>query len=308
MPPDQLMSVRTGNGITTSLNWVPLTSPNTGSLGPRYKSDRGTPDAAVYPMVDVLTPTYVVATVTTNAGGGGTLHKTEYAYTGMKMAYDGRGWLGFRSNAIQNTAPNDEYLTVTTQNIQNGPNPGPASMSETRRGALDQPAAPLLSRSTFIYCDKTAAAGAQEAATAGTPCATSAKVQRPYLYQSREEGWDLEGVGLPTVTTTNTFNNSGDAREILTVTSSTSGPAQSSNKRTTNDYFADNTSGDSWILGRLKTATVLSDVSGSSSLLPTVSAGAPTSGSGTDPGVTPIQPAVNPAALMAIINLLLGDD
>ncbi|MEX0139528.1 VCBS repeat-containing protein [Massilia sp. LMS1-1-1.1] len=306
-PPDQLMSVRTGNGITTSLNWVLLTSPNTGSLGPRYKSDRGTPDAAAYPMVDVLTPTYVVATVTTNAGFGGTLQKTEYAYSGMKMAYDGRGWLGFRSNAIQNTAPNDEYLTVTTQNIQNGPNPGPASMSETRRGALDQPSAPLLSRSSFIYCDKTATAGAQESATAGVPCATSAKVQRPYLYKSTEEGWDLEGVALPTVTTTNTFNNSGDAREILTVTSSASGAAQSS-KRTTNDYLAGNTSGDSWILGRLKTATVLNDVSGSSSLLPTVSAGAPTSGSGTDPGVTPIQPAVNPAALMAIINLLLGDD
>ncbi|PMQ17131.1 FG-GAP-like repeat-containing protein [Janthinobacterium sp. AD80] len=308
MPPDQLMSVRTGNGITTSLNWVPLTNPNTGSLGQRYKSDRGTPDAAVYPMVDVLTPTYVVATVTTNAGFGGTLQKTEYAYSGMKMAYDGRGWLGFRSYAIQNTAPNDEYLTVTTQNIQNGPNPGPASMSETRRGALDQPSAPLLSRSTFIYCDKTAAAGAQEAASPGAPCATSAKVQRPYLYKSTEEGWDLEGVALPTVTTTNTFNNSGDAREILTVTSSTSGPAQSSSKRTTNDYLADNTSGDSWILGRLKTATVLSDVSASSSLLPTVSAGAPTSGSGTDPGVTPIEPAMNPAAMMAIINLLLGDD
>ncbi|SFX46931.1 Repeat domain-containing protein [Janthinobacterium lividum] len=308
MPPDQLMSVRTGNGITTSLNWVPLTNPDTGSLGPRYKSDRGTPDAAVYPMVDVLTPTYVVATVTTNAGFGGTLQKIEYAYSGMKMAYDGRGWLGFRSNAIQNTAPNDEYLTVTAQNIQHGPNPGPASMSETRRGVLDQPSAPLLSRSTFIYCDKTATAGAQESATPGTPCATSAKVQRPYLYKSTEEGWDLEGVGLPTVTTTNTFNNSGDAREILTVTSSTSGAAQSSSKRTTNDYQPENTSGDSWILGRLKTATVLNDVSGSSSLLPTVSAGAPTSGSGTDPGVTPIQPAVNPAALMAIINLLLGDD
>ena len=101
MPPDQLMSMRTGNGITTSLTWVPLTMPNAGSLGSRYLNDRGTANAAVYPMVDVLIPTYVVANMTSDAGFGGALQISEYAYAGMKMAYDGRGWLGFRANLSQ---------------------------------------------------------------------------------------------------------------------------------------------------------------------------------------------------------------
>ncbi|MBB5382120.1 MULTISPECIES: FG-GAP-like repeat-containing protein [unclassified Janthinobacterium] len=306
-PADQLMAVKSGSGITTSLTWVPLTNSVSGSLGARYKSDRGTPEAAVYPMVDVLVPTYVVATLTADSGFAGALQKTEYAYAGMKMAYDGRGWLGFRTNSVQNTAPNGENLTVTTQTIQNGPNPGPASVTETRRGALDQPNAQLLSRSSFIYCDKTAAAGAQASASPGAPCATSAKVQRPYLYQSIEQGWDLEWVELPTVTTTNSFNNSGDATEIETVTSAVS-LGQSSSKRTKNEYHAENTSGDSWILGRLKKATAFSDVTGSSSLLPTVSGGAPTTGTGSDPNVTPVTPSFNPAVMMSIIELLLGDD
>ena len=312
MPPDQLTSVRTGAGITTSLTWVPMTNSASGSLGARYQSDRGTPNAATYPMVDVPPSGYVVATVTSDAGFGGAKQVTEYAYTGMKMAYDGRGWLGFRSNRIQNTAPNGDLLTVTSNNIQNGPNPGNVGVSETRLGALTQSNAPLLSRSTFIYCDRTAAAGAQAAATSSTPCATNAKVQRPYMYQSIEEGWDLQGTGLPKVTTTNVFNNDGDATEVLVVTASTSGPSQVSSKRATSEYHPANIDGDSWILGRLKKTTVFNDVTNSSLSLPTSAGSAPlataTVGTGADPAITPLVPSVNPAVLNQIIMLLLGDD
>lgn len=312
MPPDQLMSVRTGNGITTDLKWVQLTDSVSGTLGQRYKSDRGTPNAAVYPTVDVMPAAYVVATTVADSGFGGTLQVNEYAYAGMKWSSDGRGWLGFRNNLSQSTAPSGELLTVSTYNIQNGPNPGPASVTETRLGALNQPNSPLLSRSTFIYCDMTAAAGAQASATSNSPCATNAKVQRPYLYQSIEEGWDLQGTGLPKVTTTNVFNNDGDATDILVVTSSTTGQAQSSIKRTTNEYHAAAIDGDNWILGRLKKATVFNDVSNSSLNLPTSAGSAPLAtanvGTGAEPSVTPLVPSVNPAVLNQIIMLLLGDD
>ncbi|MDR7050137.1 hypothetical protein J2X54_002618 [Duganella sp. 3397] len=311
-PPDQLVSVRSGSGITTTLTWVQLTDSISGSLGQRYKSDRGTPNAAVYPTIDILPPAYVVATSSADSGFSGALQVSEYAYAGMKWSSDGRGWLGFRTNLSQTTAPNGELLTVSTYNIQNGPNPGPASVTETRLGALNQPGAPLLSRSTFIYCDKTAAADAQAAATSSTPCATTSKVQRPYLYQSTEEGWDLQGTGLPKITTTNVFNNDGDATDIVVVTSSTSGPAQSSTKRTTNEYHAAAIDGDSWILGRLKKATVFNDVSNSSLSLPTSAGAAPLAtanvGTGSEPAVTPLVPSINPAVLNQIIMLLLGDD
>jgi hypothetical protein len=299
MPPDQLMSVKSGSGITTSLTWVTLTNSNSGSFGARYKSDRGTADAAVYPTVDVVASTNVVATLTDNSGPSGALQRTEYAYAGMKMTYDGRGLLGFRSVLQQKTAPNGESLTVATQSVQNGNNPGAKSMTETRRGALDQPGAQLLSRTTLIYCDKTAAAGAEAAANATAPCETNAKVQRPYLYRATEQGWDLDGVELPTVVTTNTFSNNGDPIDIVTV--STASQAQSS-KHTVNEYEPVNISGDSWILGRLKKTTVFSDTSNSSLPMPTVPGKNPV----TPPPVT--APPINPATLMSIIMLILGDD
>lgn len=311
MPPDELISVRTGNGITTSIAWVPLTN-STSSLGLRYKSDRGTPNAAAYPMVDVLSSGYVVATITSDGGFGGAQQVTEYAYSGMKMAYDGRGWLGFRNMLVQNTAPSGDLLTLTTNIIQSGPNPGAASSSETRLGALNQSGAPLLSRSTFVYCDKTAAAGAQASATSDAPCATNSKVQRPYMYQSIEEGWDLQGIGLPKVTTTNVFNNDGDAIDVLVVTASTSGQSQTSSKRATSEYHPATTDGDNWILGRLKKTTVFNDVTNSSQSLATSAGTAPLAtanvGAEPEPAITPLVPSVNPAVINQIIMLLLGDD
>lgn len=80
-----------------------------------------------------------------------------------------------------------------------------ASRSETRAGTVNATTAQLLSTSVFVYCDLTAAPGADAAATEALPCPTSAKVQRPYLKQSVESGLDLNGAALPTVTTTNVF-------------------------------------------------------------------------------------------------------
>lgn len=80
-------------------------------------------------------------------------------------------------------------------------------------------------------------------------------MQHPYLYQSMEEGWDLGAVVLPKVTTTNTYNNSGDPTQIVLKTEGTAlGLAQVFTKTSSNQYIADNNSGDNWILGRLQQA------------------------------------------------------
>ncbi|HYD82137.1 MAG TPA: FG-GAP-like repeat-containing protein, partial [Paucimonas sp.] len=297
-PPDQLVSVTSSTGLTTTLAWVPLSNPSSGSLGTRYTSDRGTANAAAYPKVDLTMPTYVVATTVAGSGVGSSTLTTEYSYAGLKAAHDGRGWLGFRETRKQSPAPNGSNLTVLTQYLQDGANTGMASLTETRAGLLNAANPQVLSRSTFIYCDKTAAAGAEASATSASPCPTTAKVRRPYLYKSTEEGWDLNGNALPVVTTTNTFNNSGDPTQIVATTTGTAlGLSQTFTKTTTNQYYADNTSGDTWILGRLQKATVLSSVPNSLGSIATGYGTAPyanaTQGSATTVTINPSALTVN---------------
>ena len=275
-PPDQLVSVTSSTGLVTTLTWVPLSNSVSGSLGARYASDGGMLNAAVYPAVDLTLPTYVVATTVSDSGVGAGTQATEYSYAGLKMAYDGRGLLGFRETRRQNLAPNGNMLTVFTQNLQSMHNVGPASLTETRLGALNASGAQVISRSTYVYCDKTAASGAETSANNTTPCPTSALVQRPYLYQSVEQGWDLGANQLPKVTTTNFFNNSGDPTQIVVKTEGIAlGLAQAFTKTSSNQYYVDNSSGDNWILGRLQQATVLGNVPNSFASIATSAGAAP---------------------------------
>lgn len=313
-PPDQLLTVTTGSGLVTSLYYASLSNatPNNGvsaNLGLRYTSDRGTDRAAVYPKVDITAPMYVVATSVADSGVGGEKVTTEYAYTGLKASYDGRGAQGFRETRRQSPAPDGTNLTVVTQYLQDHPYTGVAVQSETRLGALNASFAQVLSRSTYVYCEKAAGTAAEAAATSTAPCPVTAKIQRPYLYQSTEAGWDIGGVALPTVTTTNTFNNSGDPTQIVvSTTGTTAGLSQTSTKTTTNQYFADNTAADNWILGRLQKATQRSTVLNSLASIPTSTHGSPYLGVPTAP-VSPSSPPspISPATLSIILQFLLND-
>lgn len=315
-PADQLQSVTTATGLTTTLTWVPLPNSISGSLGARYTSDRGSAtNAASYPVVDLTVPTYVVATTVADSGVGSNQVSTEYAYAGMKAAYDGRGWLGFRETRTQHVAPNGGYLTVLTQNLQTEPFIGMAALTETHLGPLNASSPQVISRTTNIYCDTTAASGSETSATMWVPCPTTSKLQRPYLYKSTEEGWDLNGAVLPTVVTTNTFNSDGDPTTIVVQTSGAAvgGISQTFTKTTTNQYQADATSGDAWILGRLAQATVQSTVPNSLGSISTSAGSAPnasaTTGNVASPPPTPTQPApVDPSQLIPIIMQLLDDD
>lgn len=299
-PADQLMSVTTGTGLTTALTWVPLSNSVSGNLGARYANDRGTSNAATYPMMDYTFPMYVVATTTADSGVSGGKLVTEYSYAGLKAAYDGRGSLGFRETRRQSPTPDNGTMTVLTQRLQQTPYVGVASLTQSWLGTLNAADPTLLSRTTNLYCDKNAAAGAEGTATITAPCVlpASAKIQRPYLYQSREEGWDPgTHAGLPTVTTTNTFDNGGNPTQIVVNTSGTAlGLSQNFNKITTNLYQPDNISGDHWILGRLQRATVQSSVPNSLASIST-SAGTAPNASAVKGTLQPLTVSISPAVI-----------
>jgi len=201
-------------------------------------------------------PMWVVATSTDATGVGSSTVATEYWYSGLTSAYDGRGIQGFREVRHQSPGPNGNPLTVDTQYLSTYPYTGVASQTQTWAGVLTAPPSALLSRTTNVYCEASVAANAASAAS-GTPCATTAKVQVPFLYSTLEEGWDLStAAALPTVKTVNTFDATGNPLTVdVTTTGTVFGQSQTFDRLTTNSYYPDATSGNQWILGRLQTAT-----------------------------------------------------
>lgn len=272
--PDILQTVTSPTGLVTQIFRTSL--PNAGS---RYANDRGDAvNKAAYPIVDITAPMRVVTTVVADTGVGpvtdllfvgpqrAATTTTEYAYRGLKATYSGRGMLGFREVRQQNATANGQPQTVVTQYVQTHPYTGVAGLTRTYMGDLGLIGAQLLSQTTNAYCDKTSAVAPSAIATPGTappPCATVALLQRPYLYQTVEQGWDLTNPQLevPRITTTNTFNNAGDPLVIVSTTAGTAlGLSQTFTKTTTNTYLPDVTLADSWILGRLQRASVQSSV------------------------------------------------
>ena len=311
-PADLLASVSSPTGLTTTLTWVPLSNSYPPALAPyledygyRYKSDRGTANAAQYPKLDVTMPMYVVVRTLAASGVGGSSVKTEYSYAGLKGSYEGRGLLGFRETRRQSPGADGTPLTVLTQFVQTYPYTGTTSSSITYRGDLSVSSPSALSSSVYTYCDTTAAAGAESSASASAPCTSSAKVQRPYLYKTVETGTDLQGVALPGVTTVNAYDTSGNPTRIaITTTGNTVGVAQTFTKTTTNTYLAADTAGDNWILGRLQRATQRNVVPNLLSSLSTTAGSAPNASATQGNGATP---TVSPAVLSVILQLLLDD-
>jgi hypothetical protein len=294
-PADLLWRVKSGHGLVSELSYVPLSNSALGSLGARYVSDRGTAQAAGAGKVDLSAPIHVVARQVSDSGVGSGRITTEYRYKGLKASTLGHGSLGFREIAQQSPGPNGQMLSVITQYVQDDPYIGMVAQSQTYQGTLDALLGSALSTTANVYCDKTAAAGAESAASVNAPCPTSAKVQRPYLLRSTGSGRDLVGTALPQVTTTNSYNQYGDPLSISVVTSGTAlGASQSFTKTTTNEYHPENTAGDNWIIGRLKQATVRNTVP---NLLPATGAGSAANASATSGTREPLSVSLSPSAL-----------
>lgn len=309
LPVDLLATATSSTGLVSTVG-PRVTLSNSGGA---YVSERNSPMAGQGNVVDLQAPMYVITSLTQQTGTGSQADETittRYLYKGLKAERGGRGMLGFRETRQQSPAPNGDPLTVVTEYVQRHPYIGVASRTETHLSELDL-AGPLLSRTTYSYCDKTSGSTPEpipDPPAPPAPCSTTARVARPYLYQSVEEGWDLAGKTLPKVTTTNTYNATVDPLTITVVTTGNAlDLAQTFTKTTTNTYFADQTAGEKWILARLQRTTVRNQVPNS---LPSIATSAGTSPQATAQNGSgpPPEPAVLPPAVLSVILQLLLDD
>ncbi|HET9645738.1 MAG TPA: FG-GAP-like repeat-containing protein [Burkholderiaceae bacterium] len=338
-PPDLLTTVTSSTGLVTRLSYAPLSNTNWtvsggatlytsgGSFIPSYTSARTlnrpvTGPSAIYPKVDLPPPPmYVVVGLDADSGVNGSKVQTYYSYSGLRASLDGRGVLGFAQVSQQRVGANGKPLTTTTSYLQDHPYLGVASTTQTVQGALGN-SGPVLSRTANVYCDKAYSANAPSIGAGGVspascqPTGTRPLVWRPYLSESLEEGWDLNGAQLPTTRTTNAFTTGGD---LLTATATTqvttpglmSGdPVQTFTKVTSNTYFTDDTScADyrtcNWVRGRLKSSAVTNTVP---NLLASITTGAGTAnGAASTAGNASLPSVISPTVLTAILQLLLDD-
>jgi hypothetical protein len=227
--PDILTSISNGLGATTTISYRPITSNTV------YTKDSGT-NAVSYPLIDLQAPMYVVSSVTSSNGIGGTL-TTNYTYGGLKADMTGRGSLGFRwTQAVQA----ETGLTSRTEYRQDYPYIGlPSLMKKTLAGGGNSG---LLSQVTNTY-------GCTDFVSPSGCTVVAGRRYFPYVSQSTETSWDLNGAALPTIISSSQYDAWGNPTQIVVST------GDGYTKTTTNTYVNDTTN---WFLGRLQRASVTS--------------------------------------------------
>jgi hypothetical protein len=311
---DTLRQIVSSSGLTTTFTRQRLTT----AAGGRYRNDRGTADSATGTKVDFLPAVPVVVTVESMTGVGSTTVTTEFAYRGLKLDTAGRGMVGFREFRREGKAPNGQPITTVIQHSQDFPYTGSPLLTRSYLGPLlDDTIAPL-TLSTVTYCDTSSTSTPPTALPNAIvlPCLsyssdTSPVIYRPYARQRLERAWDLaRGSGdAPLTTTTSTFSydSFGNALSISSQTAGTSvGIQQTHTQTTTNTYFAPNTAGDNWILGRLQSIAVTNTVPNA---MPTTAAGtAPYASARVGSGPTPTPAQLPPGVLQVILQMILDTD
>jgi endonuclease/exonuclease/phosphatase family metal-dependent hydrolase len=224
---DRLQQIRrNGTGADVSISYKPLTDSTV------YTKDTN----ASRPVVDLQIPMYVVSSVASGNGIGGTL-TTNYAYGGLKVeAGTGRGLLGFR---WMRATQADTGIATYTEYRQDWPYTGmPALLKKMLPGSGNGGVLSQVSNSFGCLNP-----------TDGSNCVVlPGRRYFPYVSPSTASSWDLSGAALPTITTASQYDVWGNAIQITVSTS------DGFSKTTTNSYLPADTS--NWILGRLSRATV----------------------------------------------------
>ena len=218
--PDTLTVITNGLGTITTISYKKLSDSTV------YAPDTG----AVYPVRDILpaVPLYVVSTYTVSDGTGGVV-TTNYTYGGLKAELTGRGSLGFRY--VKESSP-DSNIALTTFYKQDYPYIGLPLQTEKR----------ILSSNLLI--------GASQLTYANTDLTSGTMISKfPYLSQSVEQAFELDGTLVNTTTTSNQYDAYGNVTQV----SVDSGDGYI--KTTANVYNNDTTN---WFLGRLLRSTVTS--------------------------------------------------
>ncbi|MDO9420106.1 MAG: hypothetical protein Q7T66_05520, partial [Herminiimonas sp.] len=195
------------------------------------------PNASVYPKLDVQAPIYVVSSVSQTNGVGGTT-TTTYKYGGLKAELGtGRGMLGFR---WMESTQAETGMMNRTEYRQDWPYTGlPMSSKKSVAGSGNNG---VLSQSTVSY-------GCQDFVSSSGCTVAPGKRYYPYVTQSTESGWDLNGAALPTIITASQYDIWGNATQVSV--SSNDGYSKVTNSEYTNDST-------NWFLGRLVKASVMS--------------------------------------------------
>jgi hypothetical protein len=238
--PDFITSTTTGLGATTSITYKPLTD---ASL---YTRDSG----AVFPVVDLQPPLFVVSSVSPSNGVGSNV-VTNYAYGGLRSEVGtGRGSLGFRWVEATDA---QTLVKVRTESRQDWPYVGlPSIVKKTQSSGA------VISQTTNSHACVNPASGSACTVAMGNR-------YLPYVSQYVEAGLDLNGASFPTTIASTQLDSYGNAT-TLTVSS-----GDGYSKTTTNTYTNDTPN---WLLGRLTRTTVQSTTpdSGAGSSTPLVSA------------------------------------
>ena len=217
--PEYLTTISNGLGATTTITYNRINK--NGSL---YTKGTG----STYPVKDVDAPQYVVASVATSNGIGGT-YSWNYSYTAERMDQSGRGFLGFQLQAVTDS---ETGIIRTTTYRQDFPYIGLVASQTTTSGSV------TLSSVTNTYAANN---------LGGTR-------NFVYLTQSVVTRNDLNGSAFPTVTTNYTYDSYGNP---LTVSQTL---PDGSSKTTTNTFNNDTTN---WILGQIATTNIQSVVGAS---------------------------------------------
>ncbi|WP_315799375.1 MULTISPECIES: FG-GAP-like repeat-containing protein [unclassified Bradyrhizobium] len=218
---DLVSQVTSGLGATASITYTPMTN------GSVYTKDTN----GNYPILDMQMALYVASRLDQSNGVGGT-YSSSYSYAGAKLDLGGRGYLGFRQMTVKDLATG---IADTTTFRQDFPFIGMVSSATRTLGAQ------TLGQSVNTYLCLNAGGG--------TGISPSSAPYRVFLTQNTSSGTDLDGSGLPTVTTTNQYDDFGNATQVVVAT-------PDGNSKTTVNTYANDTS--NWYLGRLTRATVTS--------------------------------------------------
>jgi hypothetical protein len=207
-----------------------------------YSRDSG----SVFPGkgVDFRTARGLVASTSSSNGVGGT-NTTNYSYGGLKAELGtGRGMLGFRWTKSQEVATGIESYTEYRQDF---PYTGIPLLSETRLAGKGN--AGVLKRNTnTVECKIPLNASACVIAPGNR--------YFPVVSSATEASWDLNGAAFPVITTSTTYVADANGQLYGDVGTIVVGTNDGSSKTTTNTYYPADTT--NWILGRLKSATVVS--------------------------------------------------
>src|SRR5258707_7447094 len=232
--PDLLARITTGLGAVASSSYKPLTNSTV------YVKDVP-PYASSYPLIDLQNPLYVVSSVSSSNGLGGTL-TTNYKYGGLKSDFNGRGSLGFRWTETTQAATS---LTTRSEFRQDWPYTGLPSLMQKKVPSGGN--AGVVNTASYVHSCINPASGSACIVALGNR-------YFPFASQSVESGYDLNGAVLPTVTSTTGYDTSGNVSSIVV------GTGDGYGKTTTNNYiYGSDAVNWSIFLGRLSRSTVSSN-------------------------------------------------